>query len=321
METTEDPMRGKLARILLGMFIGLFLLSACAEPVAEAPVASPTTAKIVLPPAWTPTAEATAVQTPVPTTSPTMELETEAPEEESPAPLSTDKPASDPLHIACGGLSLEVEPALALNYSCETIEESTDVELQPHVVAPEFSRVILFGYPSESTIRYPAISIFPIQRFRELSPILVNPRVTMLQGLISGHPAGSGELPFLPVISAYQIFHAQYSVLPFFNGSGIRFLTMYNLDNTPINNEDLFYTFQGMTSDQKYWISVSLPISHPSLPATRDYLPGGDWDAFDANPDPYFAQAVKDLNAQTPDRFVPSIGQLDSLVRSMFMTP
>ena len=63
---------------------------------------------------------------------------------------------------------------------------------------------------------------------------------------------------------------AKGKLQPFVSGIGVRFLTEYAQYFVPVNNHDLFYTYQGLTNDGQYWISVILPINHPDLPANAD---------------------------------------------------
>ena len=66
------------------------------------------------------------------------------------------------------------------------------------------------------------------------------------------------------------MFLSKPEYLKFENGSGVRYLTMYGQGFAPINNHDLFYSFQGLTADGRYWVSVIMPVNHPSLQATYD---------------------------------------------------
>jgi len=72
---------------------------------------------------------------------------------------------------------------------------------------------------------------------------------------------GDKGLPFLPNFNAAQELYVQYKVTLLEVG-------MESLSHPiqqfydPINNIEFFYTFQGLTSDGKYWISAILPISN-----------------------------------------------------------
>ena len=64
--------------------------------------------------------------------------------------------------------------------------------------------------------------------------------------------------------------HTQVKYLDMKSGKGVRYLTQFNQGISPINNSELIYTFQGLTSDGKYYIAAVLPVTHPELPAGTD---------------------------------------------------
>lgn len=249
------------------------------------------------------------------TAAPPTATDTQAP------PTATDTPAPPPPNVTCGPLSLYLDPSLGTSYGCETIPEANDADLPAFGINPQYSKITLAGYPLTDRFMDPHIDIFPVQRFRELLPDLVNPRVAALQALIGDGTPGSEAFPILPIFNAAQMFYAQYAVVPFQNGSGARYITMYGQAYYPVSNHDMFLSYQGLSTDGQYWISMILPISHPSLPVNGDNPPGGDWDAFYANPDPYFTQVTIDLNAQPAASFSPSIVQVDALIQSMIIQP
>jgi hypothetical protein len=79
----------------------------------------------------------------------------------------------------------------------------------------------------------------------------------------------------------------------------------------------MFYTFQGITLDGQYIISIILPVSHPSLPADNSEVPGGDLEAF-ANTFPAYIQEIERyLGEASPSSFTPSLDMLDTLVHSL----
>ncbi|MDP2994768.1 MAG: hypothetical protein Q8N46_06560, partial [Anaerolineales bacterium] len=165
------------------------------------------------------------------------------------------------------------------------------------------------------------ISVFPVQRYNELLPDFVPGRVSDLQTLIGGGAAGD-SLPFLPVFNAAQTFYAQYQVIPFVSGTGIRYLTLYAQYYAPVNNNDLFYTYQGLTSDGQYWVSAILPINNPILPANADNPPGGvSWEVFSNNYGPYITDMIAQLNGQPPESYIPTFTALDALVASIIIQP
>jgi putative hemolysin len=130
---------------------------------------------------------------------------------------------------------------------------------------------------------------------------------------------GGAILP--PMNAAHMMPAPQVAYLDFQNGSGVRFLTQMGQAFYPINNHELFYTFQGMTDDGAYYVVAILPISHPSLPADGSDIPGGDFDAFSENFEAYTAGVAARLDAEGADSFAPSITALDAVMQSLEVTP
>jgi hypothetical protein len=240
------------------------------------------------------------------------------------APTAVPIPTAAPANASCSELSLYLDPALASGSTCETIPESS-MEMEIH---PQYTELTLQGYVLGGKFFPAHISIYPVQRYSELLPDFVPGRVTELQTLIGGGSAPvfaasfGSSLPLLPVFNAGQVFYSNYQVVPFVNGSGIRFLTEYAQYTVPVNNSDLFYTYQGLTSDGQNWISAILPVNHPLLPADGQNPPGGlTWEDFSNNYEPYITDMSTQLNAQAPDSFTPTLTMLDALIASIIVQP
>lgn len=239
-------------------------------------------------------------------------------------PPTSDAPAAPstiPANLFCNEVSLYLEPVLGSSFACETVPESTGSDMGILSNHPAYTKISIAGYPLAGTFFNAQISVYPVQRFRELVPD-VGGEVTDLQSLIGGAMPGSNAYPFLPYFNAGQVFHAQYAMIPFQNGSGIRYLTLYAQYTAPINNHDLFYTFQGLTTDGQYWISVILPVSHSILPANGDNPPDNmSWETFSNNYESYTADIKAQLEAQSEDSYMPSLIRLDALIESMLVEP
>jgi hypothetical protein len=87
-----------------------------------------------------------------------------------------------------------------------------------------------------------------------------------LQALIQA-PQEMTPMPFLPLFNAAQVMHTHVQYLDFKTGQGLRYLTMFSQGIVPINNNELIYTYQGLTSDRRYYVAAVLPVTHPSPPA------------------------------------------------------
>ncbi len=248
--------------------------------------------------------------TPAPTTE--TPVTTEPPVITEPPTVVTEPPVVP--NLTCNELSLYLDPALASGYTCETIPEST-FEMEMH---PQHTKVTLTGYVLADKFFSPQILVFPVQAYSNLLPARVPTVVAELQNLVGGATPAGGGLPFLPTFNAAQVFNAQYLPLPFASGDGIRYLTLFAQYSAPVNNHDLFYTYQGLSSDGLYWISAILPVTHPSLPANADNPPGGvTWEEFSNNYTVYATNMTNQLNAQTADSYTPNLMALDALVGSI----
>jgi hypothetical protein len=125
-----------------------------------------------------------------------------------------------------------------------------------------------------------------------------------------------------------KFFAAQDQVIPFKNGSGLRFLTEMLIVPLPINNEDLYYYYQGLSADGKYYISVILPVSLPNMladkgdPNTAVFPPQAipfDFGSFDNQA--YYEQVRAQLNSMQPDAYFPKLNDLDALIASFETQP
>jgi hypothetical protein len=266
----------------------------------------------------------------------TLMLACNIPGQETPAPVTGQPPtASDtpelPItptvtltptiqtNVQCNELAFYLDPALASGSNCETVPEN--IENDPWQL-PEYTAVTLQGYvlPPDQPY-FQTIHVYRLADFLALRP-QASTSVDKLKALIAGGAPGADALPVLDLFGAAQIFHAQYKVVSFANGSGIRFISEYAQYYAPINNKDMFLIFQGLTSDEQYYISAVLRISNPILPANADNPPGGlSWEAFGNQYDAYIADITNQLNAQPEASFVPGIPMLDTLIQSITITP
>lgn len=224
------------------------------------------------------------------------------PAQASDTPTVTHTPTISP-NVSCNELTLTLDPGLAASFQCKTVPAAGAPDDPYFAINPQYTDVTFQGYILPDTFHHPHVSVFPVQAYSALIPDVINPRVTTLQQLIAGGalPA-SDALPLLPIFNAQEEFRAQYKVIAFSSGSGIRYLTQYAQFFDPINNHDMFYSFQGLTSDGKYWISAILPISNSMLPPNGDNPPGGlTWDQFGKQFKTYLADLTEKLNIQPPE--------------------
>jgi len=179
---------------------------------------------------------------------------------------------------------------------------------------PEFTRLALAGYPIDNNAWKPLIYIFPVQDIGKVNEE-AGKVVSSLQTLIQS-PQEIQKMPFLPLMGEVQTMHPHIQYLDFKNGQGLRYLTQYNSGMSPINNSGLFYTYQGLTRDGKYYVSATLPVHHPSLPADSS-VTGKEPAEFRSDYTKYVANVAQSLNVQAPNTFAPDLTQLDAMMSSL----
>jgi hypothetical protein len=143
----------------------------------------------------------------------------------------------------------------------------------------------------------------------------------ILQGAEESLP---GELPFWPLVRFSGVIgtplespgkpalftHAQR--LDFGSGGGVRYVTLLESQPAkPYKLAGLIYTYQGLTGDGKYYVSVILPISIPHEEAINADLE----QLADVNA---IAQTLSVLDG---DQFQLSLAECDGLVRSLVVGP
>jgi hypothetical protein len=128
------------------------------------------------------------------------------------------------------------------------------------------------------------------------------------------------ELPFLPPMNAAQVFYSNAEVLEFKNGKGLRYLTAYYQDYSPVTNEYLMYTFQGITADGRHYVSVSVPVYYLGLPANHEVFYHSykeDAGELKNNYQDYMAKIARMLNESAQNEFNPPLNALDEMIRSL----
>jgi hypothetical protein len=186
---------------------------------------------------------------------------------------------------------------------------------------PEFQ---LTGYPTAyGKYTRPEIIVYPAEEYA------VNPngaeQIERVKEILTGTTPTIETLPMVPFSGTSALITAKIQTVPFQNGRGIRTILQIGQYAEQINNEDLFYHFQGLSDDGKYHIVVNLPITARILPATHDVsLPvpegGVPFDNSLGFNSPYYVSVTEKLNALSPEDYNPSLNTLDRLVQSLLVT-
>lgn len=203
---------------------------------------------------------------------------------------------------------MSVMPHLSFSYddllAMSTISESVPAHIQ----------FIFESYVLTDTVHRPQISVYVVNEYEAMSAAAAEQIDALRQLLLNRPEVVTGTLPFLPLTSSTtQVMKAQIAYLDFQNGTGVRYLTQYDSDITPINNNELFYTFQGLTNDGRYYVSATFPVSYPDLPANPTQVPEG----FDEDQESYLASVMQQFDEAEASTFSPDLSQLDAVITSI----
>lgn len=284
------------------------LLSGCSLPLGAAPTITPTAPIQISSEIPFATSTQPVIQTSEATSAP-----------------ATSQPVGKPYNQS--GISFALPACLAFDAVISTLAAvPPDPNGAPSEFAPE-QRVIKFtNYPLSGKYFEPVVHIYPVADYVAMQEKLQD-TVTDLSNLLASHPAALPDsIPLLPLLNAQQVFHARESYLEFQNGSGIAFLTEYAQYAAPANNFDLFYTYQGITSDGKYWVSAFLPVNiaflqdsptSTSVPAEGIPMPDPNSSDFSAQLPQYY-NAVKGLMVSADaSAYTPDLTCLDAFLQSL----
>ena len=234
----------------------------------------------------------------------------------------------EPIVVDYEGVHFSVDPSLATSIWPEVIPARPIQEGEPFWYAsPEHIR-FTFANPhmlpgrSRMGINLAAeaqILVYPLAKLVEIEPWGPS-RIEALQSLlVEKGPIPDGELPLLPVTNAAQMFHAQAKYLDFGNIQGIRFISQHTQEARPIMlSQEIFYTFQGFTDDEVYYVAAFFPVTTAVLPDTIEV---DDWEAFNANYATYLAETTNAMDQLPPTDFTPDLTLLDAVIASLKLEP
>lgn len=250
------------------------------------------------------------------------------------APTNISGPPSQPAPqgaaVSFANVSFVIPEGLASGALSESVPAADAQSGPPWEAAPASLRFTLQGYPLQAKFFQPKIFVYPAQDYaavndgaqislQQLQTVLSNP-ATPLQG---------ENLPQVPAFNA-QMIAFQARITEFKSGAGVRVIAEYSQAVMPINNQEIFYQFIGLTRDGKYLVIAVLPVNAPFLAATDDpaaAVPAGGVAFPDINTgqaadfEAYYRAVTDKMNATDPSLFTPNLGILDELIQSISVNP
>jgi len=250
----------------------------------------------------------------------TMQALTATPSQNVSTPIPSE---TGGIPVSYENISLVIPGGVASSATTETMTSVDTNSGAPWEIAPTHWRFTLTGYPLQGKFLEPQVYVYPADEYAQINST-AGEQIERIKKALAGSPLLKETLPNVPFFNAEHIIAAKIQMLPFQNGSGVRELTQYDQYPAPINNHELFYHFEGLTTDGKYYVIAILPITAPVL--AEDEKPestiptGGVPIPSNTGPmDVYYFSVTEKLNSLEPDSFTPSLTTLDTLIQSIFV--
>ncbi len=280
-----------MTHMLTALVAGALMLSACTPAISTTTLPNPTSTSAplaTLEPTATMAPAATATTMPEATAVPTVAV-------------------SPQLSMDTGSLAKSIQTG-----TVAAVAASSDAPYWE--VLPEYTLVTLPGFPVNNSSIQPQIFIYPVQELGQVNEGAAKV-IASLQTLLQS-PQEIPNMPYLPLGNEQQVMHTQVQYLDFKNGQGLRYLTEFAQAIVPITNSRLIYTYQGLTSDGKYYVAAVLPVNHPSLPADENATDNIPLE-FSSDYPVYLANVINSLNTAAGNSFTPDLTQLDAMMSSI----
>ena len=274
-----------------------------------------------------------------------------APPEPAPAPANESAPQTFKGAVDFHGVHFTNDESVFSDVAAEIVPATPleDPEDKPDDNWPEHVRFSLSPArePKHETFFEPEIRVVSISDYKEafqvepryvetmetdidrLKKLITNPssyipaKLHWFEDSTSG--GDTGGIPFLPFVDASQVFAVHVTRVDFNGGSGLAFVTQYDIEPSLVNNAALTWIFQGFTSDGEKYIVATFPIRSSILAETgsqeeghRGYKPG-DFSRVAAQKALYaYVESVRsDLERLPANQFEPDLASLEKLIRGI----
>lgn len=251
----------------------------------------------------------------------TMEASTPTPVE-SESELTPEAP-KQPLYsgeftvIESGGLVFKLPVEVAESATVSTVLPDDPNEGWPEFALPARRKIDFSGYVIQDHFHTPVIYVYPLEKMLQAGLYGGNTASNLLALL--DYPSvdlqAAETLPFLPPFNAAQVFHVLEKRLESEHGRGIRYLTLYSQAIVGVTNYEIFYTYQGLSLDGRYYIAAVLPVNSSLLPDAQ--LSNDELDQIVDEYSDYIEGMTETIRAENGGILTPSLAALDALMMSI----
>jgi len=219
--------------------------------------------------------------------------------------------------IESGGLVFKLPTEVAESATVSTVLPDDPNDGWPELALPARRKMDFSGYVIQDHFHTAVIYVYSIEKMLQAGLYGGNTASNLLALL--DYPnvdlQAAETLPFLPPFNAAQVFHVLEKRLDSENGRGIRFLTLYSQGIVGVTNYEIFYTYQGLSADGRYYIAAVLPINSSLLPELQ--LSNDELDNIVDEYHDYIEDMTETIRAENGGVLTPSLEALDAMMMSL----
>jgi hypothetical protein len=230
-----------------------------------------------------------------------------------------------PIQVAYGGVGFRFDRSLGPSVNISDVAGTPQSDLAP----PEPNHIAFGLY--DSTVEGDRVDrvgwgdfilrFYPVSDISDYAESSKN--LAQLQSILSQRPdlapymaaAHVGYLPYAPVPQAAQVLRARVHYIDTPQLSGVAYVTAWSQDVTAFAAGDFWYTFQGLSSDKSWYVSVDVVINASMFPKTVS--PSDSTFANGRAYEAYLDQSIARLNSAGPRKFSPSLIGVNDIINSI----
>lgn len=174
---------------------------------------------------------------------------------------------------------------------------------------PQNARIFFTAYPGGSEdFTANGIRVFRAEEVNALETGALESLYAVLDGQTDHHS------DFPRMAGAGSLIDAQLTPLAFQNGNGYRYLFTKSFSADPLTGTSLTYMYQGVTSDEKYFVSFIITVDAPFLAefVGQQLTSAQDFET-------YYQNVNSRVESAAGEEFSPSLTALDELTSSLII--
>jgi hypothetical protein len=209
----------------------------------------------------------------------------------------------------------EMGISVGFNYP-DGIQQGTSTSVQPvytnvgptELPYPQHARILFTAYTNGSEDHTASgIRIYRVEEINALEAGVVENLFAVMEGQADHHT----DFPRFHGASA--LIDAQLAEVNIQNGRGYRYLFTTSFAAEMVNGTGTTLMYQGITDDEKYFVSFLIPVDAPFLSEFIGVPLATTPEEFDA----YYQSVNERVNTAAPDEFTPSLNAIDELISSI----